>query len=156
VSQQQEQRDVSPAPAPPRSTAGVALALVSGVAIGVFFLMLARTRADAGLWPLVAARTASVALFAVLTLFYRPSLRMPRTVTMTAVVGGALDMLANLFYLLASRQGPLALVVTLSSLYPASTVMLARTVLGERLSGRQWAGVVCALIATVTIVTATR
>ena len=34
-------------------------------------------------------------------------------------------------YLLASHQGPLSLVVTLSSLYPASTVLLARVVLNS-------------------------
>ena len=68
------------------------------------------------------------------------------------MAGGLLDMLANLLYLLATRQGPLTLVVTLSALYPASTVLLARVLLQERLSGRQWAGVSVALMAIVLLV----
>jgi uncharacterized membrane protein len=77
---------------------------------------------------------------------------MPAGVTTIAVTGGVLDMLANLLYLLATRQGPLSVVVTLSSLYPASTVVLARTVLGERLNAMQAAGIVCALAAVILIV----
>jgi drug/metabolite transporter (DMT)-like permease len=46
----------------------------------------------------------------------------------------------------------LSVVVTLSSLYPASTVMLARVVLGERLNGLQGVGIACALVAVVLIV----
>ena len=46
----------------------------------------------------------------------------------------------------------LSLVVTLSSLYPASTVLLARVLLGERLNARQLGGVGCALAAIVLIV----
>ena len=79
-------------------------------------------------------------------------MRMPADVAAIAVTGGVLDMLANLLYLVATRHGQLSLVVTLASLYPASTVLLARTVLGERLSGGQTAGIVCALVAVVLIV----
>ena len=61
-------------------------------------------------------------------------------------------MAANALYLVATRYGALSIVVTLASLYPASTVMLARIVLGERLSGWQVTGVVCALAAVVLIV----
>jgi len=40
----------------------------------------------------------------------------------------------------------------LSSLYPASTVVLARFVLGERLNALQTAGIVCAFAAVILIV----
>ena len=128
------------------------LAVLSGVAIGFFFVALARTSSEAGLWPLVAARSASVLLFAVMAFFTSQSLRIPAAILGMVVAGGALDMLANLLYLLASRAGPLSVVVTLASLYPASTVLLARLVLHERLSARQWVGVACALIAVAIIV----
>jgi drug/metabolite transporter (DMT)-like permease len=133
-------------------TRSAGTALASGVAIGLFFLTLAQSGPNAGMWPLVAARAVSFLLFATLALVTRKSLRMKRDVAALAIAGGVLDMLANLLYLLATRYGQLSLVVTLSSLYPASTVLLARLVLGERLSGGQTAGIVCALIAVMLIV----
>jgi len=128
------------------------LAVLSGIAIGFFFVALARTSSQAGLWPLVAARSASVILFAVMAFLTSQSLRIPAAILGIVAAGGALDMLANLLYLLASRSGPLSVVVTLASLYPASTVLLARLVLHERLSTRQWVGVGCALVAVAVIV----
>ena len=124
----------------------------SGVAIGFFFLSLAQTSANAGMWPLVAARGLSSAMFVALAFAAHGTLRMPARVGATVVAGGVLDVLANVLYLLASRYGPLSIVVTLSSLYPASTVLLARFVLGERLSGSQTVGIVCALAAVMLIV----
>ena len=135
------------------SRRGLGLAIASGVAIGFFFLALSRTSTTAGLWPLLFARVSSVALFGALVLGTRRTLRMPRPVLWAVMAGGILDMLANLLYLLASRDGPLTLVVTLSSLYPASTVLLARLLLHERLTARQWMGVAFALLAIVLIVT---
>lgn len=131
---------------------GAGTALASGVAIGLFFITLAQTSADAGLWPLVAARAVSSGLFLLLALAVRRSMRMPRPVLMIVVAGGAMDMLANVLYLLATREGLLSMAVTLSSLYPASTVLLARVVLGEQLSRVQTAGVACAIGAVVLIV----
>jgi drug/metabolite transporter (DMT)-like permease len=154
VSQQSAAPDTTAAQgfSPAHRSSGIATALASGVAIGLFFLAIARTRAEAGLWPLVAARGMSFVLFAALAVVTGRSLRMPAGVTTIAVAGGVLDMLANVLYLVASRYGPLSIVVTLSSLYPASTVLLARTVLGERLSVLQVVGLVCALAAVLLIV----
>jgi drug/metabolite transporter (DMT)-like permease len=131
---------------------GIALALASGVTIGLFFLSLARTSPAAGLWPLLVARVVSVGLFGLIAAGRRIPLRTARSVLTVAVVGGILDMLANALYVVAARQGPLSVVVTLSSLYPASTVLLARVVLGERLSTTQTIGIGCALLAVIVIV----
>ena len=132
--------------------AGIALAFVSGVAIGLFFLALARTSAAAGLWPLLASRGLSMVVFGAVAAASSQPLRLQRSVLKTAVACGIVDMLANALYLLASRGGPLSVVVTLASLYPASTVLLARVVIGERLSRRQGLGIACALVAVVLIV----
>lgn len=131
---------------------GLALAFVSGVAIGLFFVALARTSPGAGLWPLLVSRSVSLVLFSAGVLARGQSMRLPRDVRRVALACGVLDMLANALYLVATRGGPLSVVVTLASLYPASTVVLARLVIGERLSRRQTAGVVCALVAVVLIV----
>lgn len=139
-------------PSPRRLPPGVGHALVSGVAIGFFFLSLARTEPDAGMWPLLIARGVSVALFGGIALAKRQSLRMPGNIAALVIAAGCVDMLANALYVLAARQGPLSIVVTLSSLYPASTVLLARIVLREKLSNLQVTGVVCALAAVVLIV----
>ena len=131
---------------------GVGTALASGVMIGFFFLALAQTRTEAGMWPLVASRSISVLLFGIAAIAGRSTVRMPVPVLGLAVLCGFIDMLANALYLLAARVGPLSIVVTLSSLYPASTVLLARLVLGERLNLWQVSGVGCALAAVVLIV----
>ncbi|HSF04148.1 MAG TPA: DMT family transporter [Methylomirabilota bacterium] len=132
--------------------AGLGVALLAGVAIGLFFLALARTAPAAGLWPLLVARFVSVVLSGTAALAGGQSLRMAVPVVAMVIAGGLMDMLANTLYLLATHHGPLSVVVTLSSLYPASTVILALAVLGERLSALQGVGIACALIAVLLIV----
>ena len=152
---------VSRPPAPENSPAGekrsgfppgFGLSLLSGITVGVFFLSLARTSTAAGMWPLIAARIASVSLFVVIAVVAKRSLLMSRVAAGTATLGGALDMAANAVYMTAARIGPLSIVVTLASLYPASTVLLARVVLREHLSRAQIAGIAAALLAVVLIV----
>ena len=154
VSQQQtahgaEQRDEARGG---RLPPGVATAFASGVAIGFFLISLARTRAEAGMWPLLTARSVSVLLFAAVAVVTRASFRMTKGVAALVCAAGIIDMLANALYVLATRQGQLSVVVTLTSLYPASTVLLARIILRERLSTWQVTGVVCALAAVMLIV----
>ena len=155
VSQQTLSEPAAGAPRAGRLPPGVGIALVSGVAIGLFFLSLAQTRTEAGMYPILASRATSVTLFGLAAVAGRRSLRLPGVFLLTLVCG-ILDMAANALYLIAARAGPLSVVVTLSSLYPASTVILARVVLGERLNARQVAGVGCALAAIVLIVGAGR
>lgn len=139
-------------PTRPRVPRGVDIAFLSGVAIGFFFLALARTAPAAGMWPLVASRAISLVLFGALGQATAQPMMMAAPVARIAIGGGVVDMAANALYLAATRYGALSIVVTLASLYPASTVILARVVLGERLSRWQIAGVGCALGAIMLIV----
>ena len=156
VSQQRPAADTTAASdhrrAAPALPPGMGLALLSGVAIGLFFLALARTATTAGLWPLLFSRALSIVVFSMIARAGSHRMAMPRPVHRLAAWCGVVDMLANALYLVASRGGPLSVVVTLASLYPASTVILARIVVGERLSSRQNVGIACALAAVVLIV----
>lgn len=152
-------QDTTTAPAsnaPPRSAEHVAqavrIALASGVAIGGFFVCLGQTASPAGLWPLAISRTVSVTVFMGVAFATRQAWRVPAAAVPPAIACGAMDMIANGLYLAAVREGQLSLVATLASLYPASTVLLARVVLGERLGGWQQVGVAAAVAAIVLIV----
>jgi drug/metabolite transporter (DMT)-like permease len=131
---------------------GLPIAIASGIAIGIFLIFLERTGASAGLWPLIPARVVSVAFFIIAGLMLREKL-IPRRESMPIVIGGGVfDILANILYLIAVQRGLLSSVATLTSLYPASTIILARIVLRERLRLLQQAGVACAVVAIVLIV----
>lgn len=149
----QQEAEAASVPAPTRAIPpGVGLALASGVAIGLFYLALAETDARAGMWPLLAVRVVAVPVLGAAALVSGRPLRMAAPVGRMAMATGAFDVAASALYLLATRYGPLSIAVTLSSLYPASTVILARGVLGERLNGLQVTGVACALLAITLIV----
>ena len=70
----------------------------------------------------------------------------PRRLWPAAVVAGLLEATAHLCYLTAVGRGMLALVAVLSSLYPASTVLLARGPLRERFASAQVLGLGLAVV----------
>lgn len=128
------------------STAGVKEAIASGVILGGFYTFLALGGHNAGLYPIVSARIGSITLLLVIALVLRRSIAVAAPAALGVIVlAGALDMAANIFYVLAAYAGYLSIAAVLTSLYPASTVFLARFVLGERLAALQKAGVVFAL-----------
>lgn len=127
------------------------LALIAGLGFGAFFVLLDQTGDDAGMWPLVASRSVVVVLAASVALLARRSFRVPAESRAPAMAAGVFDVGANLFFLLANREGLLSLVGVLASLYPASTIGLAMLVLHERLNRYQVVGLGLAAIAVVLI-----
>jgi drug/metabolite transporter (DMT)-like permease len=127
------------------STEGVREAIASGVLLGGFYIFLAMAGKGAGVYPLVCARFASAALLLIAALAARRAIVPGRAVIGIVLFTGAIDMCANLLYLLATYAGYLSIAAVLTSLYPASTVFLARFVLGERLARVQKMGVALAL-----------
>lgn len=119
----------------------IGIALLAGAMFGVFFSLLGRASEEAGMWPLIAVRAASIGA-GVIWLFAgtRPSLRMPRVALAWAVPAGTLDIIANALFMAAAARGHLSVVAALASLYPASTVLLALAVDRERLRAVQVAG----------------
>jgi drug/metabolite transporter (DMT)-like permease len=62
-----------------------------------------------------------------------------------------LDLLAVGLFALASTQGLVSEVSALSALYPITTVVLARALLGERMTREQVVGVAAAMAGVVAI-----
>jgi drug/metabolite transporter (DMT)-like permease len=144
------------------ASTGVLLGLAAGVGFGMFFVGIDAAPDDSGLWPLLAGRIASVALLTGLVL--RHHLPLPtrtRAATLAPatgessvpergsdrlgargplllmVVSGVFDTLANVLFLVATRLGELGISAVVVSLYPVVVVLLARVVLGERLTRTQ-------------------
>jgi drug/metabolite transporter (DMT)-like permease len=141
-------------PTAPLSRGAVASALSAGVSFGGFFVLLAQTSSNGGAWPLVPQRAASVIILlgisAAAVMRGAPALPRGRTFGLAAIAG-ATDFAANLAYVLATHRGLLALVAVISSLYPATTLLLARGVLGERLARQQGGGLLLAAAAVALI-----
>ena len=122
----------------------LALALVSGVGFGLYFVFLARAGDDSGLWPLVISRVASADRDRPARDAAAGGRAHPRPRPGHRVLAGACDALANMAFLLATREGLLSLASVLTALYPAVTVLLAVVVLREHTSRTQRVGLALA------------
>lgn len=123
---------------------GVVYGIAAGVPFAGMFLMLSFTGDNSGLWPVLPSRIVGVA---VLLLVLRRMPRVPRATLPAVIFGGLFSVLGNGAFLLSTQEGDLAVVTVLTSLYPAVTVMWARTVFQERLSPAQVLGLGAALAA---------
>jgi drug/metabolite transporter (DMT)-like permease len=127
------------------------LAALAGLGFGLYFVFLARAGQHSGLWPLLISRVSSAVLIIPLAAGRRAFARVTGRTLAIAVVAGACDALANMFFLLASRQGLLSLASVLTSLYPAVTVLLAIVLLREHVSRVQLGGLILAAASVVLI-----
>jgi drug/metabolite transporter (DMT)-like permease len=130
---------------------GLGLAVLAGVTFGLFLIASKQAGHDGIFWPLVAARAVSTTLMAVIVAFLPRDPRPLRVVLWPIVLSGILDSAGNALFIGATRHGRLDVAAVLSSLYPASTVILARVLLKERISVLQGAGIVGALISVALI-----
>jgi drug/metabolite transporter (DMT)-like permease len=144
---------VSQAPAPEGGgRSGIEHALIAGLGIGAFNVLIAGLPDGELFWPLTALRLAAIPLVIGVILVGRQAWRVPRRSIGAASLVGVFDMGGNAFFMLAAQTGALAVAAVLSSLYPVVTVVLAVLVLHERLTrthaiGVGLAGVAIALIA---------
>ena len=129
-----------------RTSSGVGLALLAALGFGIFFVGLDEGSDHDLLWTLVLGRSLSTALLLVAALVARPKLGMSRGDTAAVVAVGLLDMGANALFAAATTLGLVSVVSVLGSLYPVTTLVLARFLLGERLHRSQRGGAAAALV----------
>jgi drug/metabolite transporter (DMT)-like permease len=127
-----------------RPAAGVVAGLIAGAGFALLFIGLDRAGSGSGLWPVAAASVAELAsAFGVAAVTGNVRLPGARTRWLT-VIAGATGALGTILYFFATHEGFLAVTAVLTSLYPAVTIVLARTVLGELLTGLRLAGLALA------------
>lgn len=129
----------------PTSRRIMAIAALGGCGFGWMFICLDRTSDDSSMWPLLAARIASISVAAVVVYGRRSSIG--RGFPKLALAAGVFNMGANVLFLLANREGLLTLVSVITALYPVTTILLAMRLDRERLTRSKMAGMVCAGVA---------
>lgn len=130
---------------------GLTEALIAGVAIGLFGVVISQLSDGIVFSALSVIRATQSVLVVVVVLATRSAWRLPRDSLLPVMVVGVLDMAGNSFYLLAVQSGALAVAAVLSSLYPVTTVILAAIVLRERVTRDHAVGIVLAAAAILMI-----
>lgn len=123
------------------------LPLAAGLTFGLFFVFMHQASRETVLWPIVASRLTSVTSLLAYAFVKKKPWRPMRTHWPLVVLSGVLDIAGNSFYILAGQTGRLDVAAVLGSLYPGSTVALARLVLKERIAHMQAIGILLALAA---------
>ena len=166
---------IARAPGSPSSKQAILLGAAAGASFGFLFILLKLAGRGGVLWPLAWSRLASATLAAIVTwigtrrigarrigtpvgakvdakLDARPKLLWPGWAVLGLIaIAGIFDASGNTFYTMATRLGRLDIAAVLSSLYPASTILLAAVLLKERTTRSQAAGMALALVAVVLI-----
>ena len=136
-----------------RLAAGVGVAAVAALAFGLLLVALDAAADGDALWGTLVMRATSWSIWVVGFLALRPGLPVTAADVRVLALVGLLDTGANALFGLATTRGLLSLVSVLAQLYPIGTVLLARLLLGERISRPQQAGVLAAF-AGVALITA--
>lgn len=126
---------------------GLGLALLAGCGFGGFYILIHQASTTTTFWPLAIARATALPLVLVTALYRQAAWKPTRSVLPLALLCGILDAGGNALFVLAGQTGRLDVAAILASLYPASTVILAWLILGERTSWVQRTGIVAALAA---------
>jgi drug/metabolite transporter (DMT)-like permease len=130
---------------------GLGLALVAGLALGGFSVTISQIGDGHAFIPLTIIRATEALLIGAVLLVGRQPWRAERRLIPAMAGVGVLDMAGNAGFILAVQAGSLAIAAALSSLYPATTVVLAAIVLRERVTRSHVVGLVLAATAIVCI-----
>ncbi len=128
----------------------VAESLLAGVGFGALFVFFDATSESSAPWPVAGARvfTASILVTFIVIGSRRsgkPVVPTDRGALVLIALVGLFDTFSNISFIYAANLGALSVVGVLSALYPISTVILARVILGERMTKMQGLGFLAAI-----------
>ena len=127
------------------------LPIAAGLGFGMFFIIISQVSTDSILWPLISARIASISLFLPIAKITHKNLIPSKENFPMIILAGVFDAVGNIFFVLASTVGRLDISVVVTSIYPAITVLLAWSILKEKLTKDQWRGFWIILLALILI-----
>jgi drug/metabolite transporter (DMT)-like permease len=134
-----------------RIAAGVGLALLAALGFGFYFpWMHAAGKVDFW-WASLVFRTTALLLVAGVVAARHAPVRLERRYVAIAAVVGIGDTIGNVLFAASSGHGLVSLTSVLASLYPVVTVLLAASILHERVARMQKAGIVLTLAGVVLI-----
>ncbi len=128
------------------------LPATAGIGFGFTFILIDRAVEQSVLWPLLASKMTGTVVLIILLLTFRIGSMPPKHKYPLVCLTGFFDAAGTAFYASAAQVGRLDISAVLASMHPARTAFLAWVILRERLSRRQWIGVIAALIALALIV----
>lgn len=134
-----------------RGPSGLLEGILAGIGFGVLFAALGQVPDSAGFWPVVTNQGTSVLAVVAACLLLGGDPRPRARSDWWGLVAGLLAAAAVLCFLLATHRGLLSVSAVLTSLYPAVTVLLAATVLEERIHRIQAAGLAVCGVAVVLV-----
>jgi uncharacterized membrane protein len=138
--QEQEQEAAEEGSTAGRQGAGVVYGLVAGAFFALLFIGLDRAGSGSGLWPVAAAAAGELAAALVAAAAVRSFRLCGGRARLLAVITGVAGAAGTILFFVATHHGFLAITAVLTSLYPAVTILLARVMLGERLTALRLAG----------------
>jgi drug/metabolite transporter (DMT)-like permease len=142
---------VSRSPDPAGRRSGIEYAIVGGIGIGLFNIVVGAFPEDLVAWPLAVIKGVAMVTTVAIVLLGRRPWRVPRPLVPVVATIAVLDLAGTGFYILATQAGRLDVAATLSSLYPVTTIILAIVLLHERVSRSHLAGIIMAGLAVALI-----
>jgi drug/metabolite transporter (DMT)-like permease len=138
------------APATGGSIRGFRIAILAGLGLGGFLVLIAQVPNHLVFGPLTVARLVAFAVSVIIVT--AQGVRLPLAASNPiALVAGVLDAGGTVFYSFARQYTRLDVAAVLSSLYPVFTVLLARLLTSEHVTVVQWVGIVLCLTAVALI-----
>ena len=132
------------------SRKGFLLACLAGMGFAGFMVLISQVEAGLVFTPLIIERI-MIVIGAILLLRLNHTSFPSIKGNPLSLLAGVLDAGGNIFFLFAKQYTRLDTAVVISSLYPAATVILTGILLKEKISLKQWVGVVICLVAIVLI-----